>query len=259
MSKEGQNGQPPAVTKDVNLKLEAFFQINKDDIANIAVSRIENQLNDFIEGKQKDLRELNDQRNSASAALDELKEKTIEAAEKSSHLIELARYIQDTLINIHGKRELKSEINVSFHREFAGLQQESEMRKFLDAPQAQGLFFAKVTGKATIPVAERIEYYSVGDFNLALSTETVPGAPGLINQILDAAKERDKIIQKISETTQLITDARGQLADIDRIIREARAAVSQAAMNRSEGGDEIMQVINQIPGFNRLNRLIGSP
>ena len=71
--------------------------------------------------------------------------------------------------------------------------------------------------------------------------------------------ELDSAMAEQAKIVNEITEARGQLADMDRIVREANSAVARVAMESTPEGQQLMAVLQQIPGYDRFNKLIGAP
>ena len=249
--------QGTAVTKLDNgagEDISVMLQVGKEDLANIAVSTLENKLHEFVANKQKALKIYQDESKDLLEKIQAGLRNIIEAA-RSSVKIQNARIAAQSLLRaMYSETQIKeSDLAVDYaFRSHTHQCSEKELQHNFRPDTTIIYAGISFTGE------RKDQSSSTSTVSLNLSQADLPEIHALIEDVIKLAKQRDEIIMKASEVTTLISDARLQLADMDRIVREAKSAVARVALQNSANGEKLMEVINQIPGFERLTKLIGN-
>lgn len=253
MSKE----QGTAVTKLDNgagEDISVMLQVGKEDLANIAVSTLENRLHDFVADKQKALKIYQDESKNLLEKINEGLRGVLELTRTSQKVQSASRALRAIMTDMYSEAQIKeTEISVEFlSRNTYHQCSEKELKNAFRAGATIVVAAISFSGE------RKDQTNSTAGVQLCLSTMDLPEIHSTIAEIVDLATKRDSVIAKASEVTTLISDARLQLADMDRIVREAKSAVARVALQNSTNGEKLMDVINQIPGFERLTKLIGN-
>lgn len=253
MSKE----QGTAVTKLDNgagEDISVMLQVGKEDLANIAVSTLENRLHDFVADKQKALKIYQEESKDLLEKIQAGLRNIIEHA-RSSVKIQNARTAAHAMLRtMYSEAQIKeSDLAIDFASRNHSYQcSEKEIENNFRPDTTIIHATISFTGE------RKDQDSSTSTVCLNLNKADLPEIHTLIGDVTKLAKQRDEIIMKASEVTTLISDARLQLADMDRIVREAKSAVARVALQNSANGEKLMDVINHIPGFERLTKLIGN-
>lgn len=236
-------------------ELGTFFQITKEDLANMAVSELENRLHEFVDEKQTELQKVKKQITDIQGRFKE-KLDTVYEGVKNSRAVQ--RYVETVESLAEGRKVLPS-LAVGSQR-LGSFSTKQELLNYLESEENNSIF--TVTLRYSVPRNDKKDEFAAdfaATFYLGASLtspevyETVKHTLGEILGELDSAMaEQAKIVNEI-------TEARGQLADMDRIVREANSAVARVAMESTPEGQQLMAVLQQIPGYDRFNKLIGAP
>lgn len=256
---ENQTGGPvPELASEINVNTTVKFDVTKEDIARIAVAETEEKAKAFI-ASQKEARTGIEKRLANLVQL-EIKESNalLQDIRNSTPVLQMAETLE-TMVS----GQVEKTIEVTLMPKWSGL---SSVR-ITENLENENACKAFANVKIHVQTTSRKRNKSEEDGDIAghaelkrvIALEDVAKAKEALLELVGTYKQIEAARADIAHCNLKISEGKSILEDMESIERQAMAAVSRAALRKSDDGKAMIGLLEAMPVHKRMAKLLGEP
>jgi hypothetical protein len=249
----------PQLASEINVDTTVKFDVTKEDIARIAVAETEEKAKAFITSQKEARGEI--EKRLSNLVQTEIKESNalLQTIRNSTSVLDKA----ETLEGLVGGQVEKT-IEVTLMPKWSGLSS-ARITENLENENACKAFANVKLHVQTSSRRKNKDEDDIGstaghaELKRVIALELIPKAKETLLEMVGTYKQIESAREDIARCNLKISEGKSILEDMESIERQAMAAVSRAALRKSEDGKAMIGLLEAMPVHKRMAKLLGEP